>query len=203
VELGLRSSVVGWSPVTLIRCLWRGRARFLALGASPRHVESLSRVGRGWEWLGWPTYGGGCSGGRWHAVCRANSSDPCSGEVESTRGRTAEALAGFIGASNGTGSAWRDEGRAGSGVGRALARSGRVEHVEVCFCPCWNACWDRKRENLGKNPAQTSSWHLWLSLVCEFQGEISPRSEDLRKPNLGCLTVHPETKVMSNHVKWF
>jgi hypothetical protein len=65
-----------------------------------------------------------------------------SGEVESERGRTVEALAGFIGAgaSNGTGSTWRDVGRVGSGVGRALARSGRVEHVEVCFCPCSNTC---------------------------------------------------------------
>jgi hypothetical protein len=65
-----------------------------------------------------------------------------SGEVESERGRTVEALAGFIGvgAGNGTGSAWRDTGRAGLGAGRALARSGHVEHVEVCFCPCSKAC---------------------------------------------------------------
>jgi hypothetical protein len=61
--------------VSLIWCLRRGRARFLALGASPSHVESLSRVGRGWEWLGWPVYVGGCSGGRGHAVCRANADD--------------------------------------------------------------------------------------------------------------------------------
>jgi hypothetical protein len=62
----------------------------------------------------------------------------CSGEVESERGRTVEALAGFIGAGagNDTGSAWRDVGRVGLGAGRALASSGRVEHVEVCFCPC-------------------------------------------------------------------
>jgi hypothetical protein len=99
--------------------------------------------------------------------------------------------------------AWRGAGLTGSGAGRALASSGRVEHVDVFFCPCSKACKDRKRANLGKNLAQTSSWHLWLSLVCEFQGEISPRSEDLRMPNLACLTVHPETKVMSNHVKWF
>jgi hypothetical protein len=102
-----------------------------------------------------------------------------------------------------TGVAWRDAGHAGSGAGRALAISWRVEHVEVFFCPCSKACGDRKRANLGKNPAQTSSWHLWLSLVCEFQGEISPRSDDLQTPNLACLTVHPETKVMSNHVKLF
>jgi hypothetical protein len=66
----------------------------------------------------------------------------CSGEVESERGRTVEASAGFIGASagSGTGLAWRGAGRVGSGAGRALARSGHVEHVEVCFCPCSNAC---------------------------------------------------------------
>jgi hypothetical protein len=75
VELVVHSRAVGWSPVTLIRRLRWGRARFLALGASPRRVESLSRVGRGWEWLCWLVYSGGCSGGRWHAVCRANSSD--------------------------------------------------------------------------------------------------------------------------------
>jgi hypothetical protein len=65
-----------------------------------------------------------------------------SGKVESERGHTVEALAGFIGAGagSGTGLAWRGVGRAGLGVGRALARSGHVEHVEVCFCPCSNAC---------------------------------------------------------------
>jgi hypothetical protein len=86
--------------------------------------------------------------------------------------------------------AWRGAGCAGSGAGRALARSGRVEHVEVFFCPCSIAHRDRKRANLSKNPAQASSWHLWLSLVCEFQGKISPRSEDFRTPNLACPTVH-------------
>jgi hypothetical protein len=65
-----------------------------------------------------------------------------SSEVESERGRTVEALTGFIGAGadSSTGLAWRGVGRAGSGVGHALARSGRVEHVEVCFYPCSNAC---------------------------------------------------------------
>jgi hypothetical protein len=65
-----------------------------------------------------------------------------SGEVESERGCMVEDLAGFIGAGagNGTGSAWHDVGHARSGVGRALASSGRVEHVEVCFCPCSKAC---------------------------------------------------------------
>jgi hypothetical protein len=82
---------------------------------------------------------------------RAATGTPCagqtlmilrSGEVESERGRTVEASAGFIGAGagSGTGLAWRGTGHGGSGAGRALARSGRVEHMEVCFCPCSNAC---------------------------------------------------------------
>jgi hypothetical protein len=37
--------------------------------------------------------------------------------------------------------------------------------------------------------------------VCEFQGKISPRSEDFRMPNLACPTVHSATKVMPNQVK--
>jgi hypothetical protein len=53
------------------------------------------------------------------------------------------------------------------GRGRALARSERVEHVEVFFGPCSTARRDRKRANLSKNPAQASSWHLGLSLICE------------------------------------
>jgi hypothetical protein len=82
---------------------------------------------------------------------RAAAGTPCagqmpvillSGEVESERGRMVETSAGFIGAGAGSGTsyAWRGAGRAGSGAGRALAKSGRVEHVEVCFCPCPNAC---------------------------------------------------------------
>jgi hypothetical protein len=83
----------------------------------------------------------------------------CSGEVESARGSTAEASAGFIdaGAIGGTGMAWRGAGRAGLGAGRALARSERVEHVEVFFCPYSIARRDRKRVNLGKNPVQAFS----------------------------------------------
>jgi hypothetical protein len=51
--------------------------------------------------------------------------------------------------------------------------------------------------------APISSWHLGLALMCEFQWEIRPSSEDMRTPNRGCHTVHPETKGMSNHVKRF
>jgi hypothetical protein len=79
-----------------------------------------------------------------------------SGEVGSTRGSTVEASVGFIGA-GASRRHGRGAGRAGSGAGHALARSERVEHVEVFFCPCSTARRDRKRANLGKNPAQASS----------------------------------------------
>jgi hypothetical protein len=77
VEFGLCTPAVGWSPAMSIRCLRRGRVRFLALEASPRHAEAIPRVGQGGEWLGWPVYGGWVSGGRWHAVRRAIAGEPC------------------------------------------------------------------------------------------------------------------------------
>jgi hypothetical protein len=83
----------------------------------------------------------------------------CSGEVESAWGSTVEASVGFIGA--GADRRHRrgleQRGRARSGAGRALARSERVEHVEVFFYPCSTARRDHKRVNLGKNPVQASS----------------------------------------------
>jgi hypothetical protein len=84
--------------------------------ASPARQSSIPRSGsftearrvslEGWtglEWLCWPVYGGGCSGGRWHVVCRATPAISCSCEVESAQGRTAEASVGFIGADAGRG----------------------------------------------------------------------------------------------------
>jgi hypothetical protein len=124
VELGLRSPAVGWSPATVNWLLRRGKVRFLARGASPRHARSTPTVGRGWERLCWSVCGGGCSGGRGHAVRGATPVIWCSGEVERVRGSTVEASGGFIGAGagNGAGSAWRDAGHAGAGVGRARTR---------------------------------------------------------------------------------
>jgi hypothetical protein len=54
------------------------------------------------------------------------------------RGSTVGVSGGFIGASagNSAGSSWRDVGHVGAGVGRALASSVHVEHMEVCFCSC-------------------------------------------------------------------
>jgi hypothetical protein len=89
----------------------------------------------------------------------------------------------------------------GGARGRALARAEGVEHVEVSFFHCSNVSRDRKRANLAMNPTQTSSWHLGLSHMCEFQRRIRPRSGDRRAPNLACLTAHTATKLMSRAVK--
>jgi hypothetical protein len=122
--------------------LRRGKVRFLARGASPRHAQSIPRVGRGWERLCWPVYGGGCSGGRGHAVHGTMPVIWCSGEVGRARVGTVEVPGGFIGAGVATAPArlWRDAGHAWAGVGRALASSERVEHVALCFCPSSSLC---------------------------------------------------------------
>jgi hypothetical protein len=70
-------------------------------------------------------------GARGHAVLGATPVIWCSGEVERARGSTVEVPGGFIGAGagNDAGSAWRDAGHAGAGIGRALASSVQVEHM--------------------------------------------------------------------------
>jgi hypothetical protein len=144
VELGLRSLAVGWIPATVDWLLWRGKVWFLARGASLRHTGSTLRVGRGWERLCWPVYGGGGSSGRGHAVRGAMPVIWCSGEVERARRSTVEVPGGFIGAGNGAGSALARRGAPGGGVERALASSERVEHVALCFCSCSTLCWAAK-----------------------------------------------------------
>jgi hypothetical protein len=186
--------------MTLIQRLQRGRARILALGASPRHVEASSRVVRGGEWLGWPVYGGRVSAAAGTTCTEQSPVNLRSGEVESERGRMVEASVGFIGAGVGTDSAWRGAARTGSSIGACSGTPECVEHVGVCFCLCSNVCRDRKRANLAMSLAQISSWHLGLALMFEFQWKIRPSSEDMWTPNRGCHTIHPETKGMSIHV---
>jgi hypothetical protein len=122
VELGLRSPAVGWGPAIVDWLLRWGKVWFLARGASPRHAWSIPRVGRGWERLCWPVYGGGGSGGRGHTVRGAMSVIWCSGEVERARRSTVDVSGGFIGAgaSNGTGSALARRGARG-GARRACS----------------------------------------------------------------------------------
>jgi hypothetical protein len=121
----------------------------------------------------------------------------CSGEVESERGRTVEASVGFIGAGAGvgTGLAWRGAVRVGPSAGACFGAPECVEHVGVCFYLCSNVCRDHKRANLAKGLVQISSWHLGLAIMCEFQWEICPSSQDRWAPNQVCQHCSPRDKV--------
>jgi hypothetical protein len=55
--------------------LRRGKVRFLARGASPRHARCTPKVGRGWERLCWPVYGGGGVGWPRARRARGNAGD--------------------------------------------------------------------------------------------------------------------------------
>jgi hypothetical protein len=137
---------------------------------------------------------------------RATAGTPCaerspvnlrSGEVESERGRTVEASVGFIsaGVGGGLGLAWRGTVRAGPSARACSGALERVEQVGVCFYLCSNACRDHKRANLTKGLVQISSWHLGLALMCEFQWEICPSSQDMRAPNRVCRHCSPRDKM--------
>ena len=98
----VKSATVDW----LLR---RGKVRFLARGASPRHAQSLPRVGRGWEGLcsrstvaGDRVTAGTLSAGQTPVI-----SGSC--EVERARRSTVDFYGGFIGAG------------AGNSAGSALA----------------------------------------------------------------------------------
>jgi hypothetical protein len=84
-----------------------------------------------------------------------------SGEVESERGRTVEALAGFIGAGagSGTGLTWHGAGRAGSGAG---ACSGEVRARRTrggLFLPLFK----RLQRSQASEPCHESSADLFLA----------------------------------------
>jgi hypothetical protein len=93
-----------------------------------RCAQSSPRVGRGWERLGWPVYGGRGSGGRGHAVHEQTTVSLSSGEVECVRKGMVDAWVDFIDA-GAHGGHWRSSARRGVGRGRALACAERVEHV--------------------------------------------------------------------------
>jgi hypothetical protein len=79
----------------------------------------------------------------------------CSGEVESARGRTTEALAGFIGAGTGRGHGCGLAHRGARGVGRwACSSAFRARQIRGgVLLPMFNSLPRSKRVNLGKNPA--------------------------------------------------
>jgi hypothetical protein len=114
--------------------LRRSKLRFLAWGASPRCAESSPRVGRGREGFCWPVYGGGWIGQTLVVLG--------SGEVERVRRGTVEVPGCFLGAGAGhfVDLALARRGARGGARGRALASSERVEHVALCFCPCYSLC---------------------------------------------------------------
>jgi hypothetical protein len=108
-----------------------------------------------------------------------------SGGVESELGCMVKVLVDFIGVARAwaRGLARRGAVRAGSSAAACSDAPERVEHVGVCFCLCSNACRDHKRANLTKGLVQISSWHLGLAIICEFQWEICPKSQDMGAPS--------------------
>jgi hypothetical protein len=179
-----------------IRCLRRGRVRFLALEASPRHTEAISRVERGGESLGWSVYGGRGFRGRWHLAHGANSGELELGLGQWRVGVYGRGRDGFYRRERGVDTRLARRGAARmSGAPRACSGAPeRVEHVGVCFCPCSSVCRDHKRANLAKGLVQISSWHLGLAIMCEFQWEIRPSSQDMRAPNQVCRHCSPQDK---------
>ena len=109
-----------------------------ARGASLNSEEASRGVRRGGGGLERPVYGGRGSGGRWHAVPRANAGELVLGQGWERAGHTVEAGVGFIatGMDVGTGLMRRGVVRAGpsagacSGVARARRTRGRVNLPE-------------------------------------------------------------------------
>jgi hypothetical protein len=137
--------------------LQRGKVRYLARGASPRHARSTSRVERGWERLCWPVYGGGGSSGRGHAVRGAMPVIWCSGEVERARRSTVEVHGGFIGTGAGNGAVLALARRGARGGGRRACsgelRARRTRGSLLLSCSTTSA--ERpKRANLALRPVR-------------------------------------------------
>jgi hypothetical protein len=103
-----------------------------ARGASRSSMEASRGVRWGGGGLEWPVHGGRGSGGRWHAVRRANAGELVLGRGWE-RGCIVKAKVGFIV----VGTVRRAWGRVSR---RALALPGRVEHVAVLFCPSSCIC---------------------------------------------------------------
>jgi hypothetical protein len=57
-----------------------------------------------------------------------------------------------VGEGEGMGSGVALRGRTGPSAWACSGVPEEVEHADVCFCPCSNACWSTKRANLAKNP---------------------------------------------------
>jgi hypothetical protein len=138
---------------------WRsGASGEVAFGLRARKALRGSReasrgAGSGGGGPKWPVHGGrawAADGASCSGKTPANSG---SGGAEGVRGSTVTTLGCFIGTGVGEGAgsgvAWC--GRAGLSAWACSGAPKEVEHVEVCFCPCSNACWSTKRAYLAKN----------------------------------------------------
>ena len=96
-------------------------------------VLSKGRTGLGKAWL---------AGLRWQGD-RAAVDTPCTGKRRRVWATVKVKVPGrFIGAGadHGADLALARRGARGGARGRALASSERVEHVALCFCPCYSLC---------------------------------------------------------------
>jgi hypothetical protein len=116
--------------------------------------EASSGAGLGGGGLEWPVHSGRAraAGG---ASCSGESpTNSGLGETKGVRGSKVEALGCFIGAGagEGAGSGVARRGHVGSGARACSGAQAKVEHVDVCFCSCSNACWSTKRAYHANNP---------------------------------------------------
>jgi hypothetical protein len=122
-----------------------------ALRGSREASRGAVLVGGGPEWSVYSGWAWAADGTPCSERTPANSG---SGGAEGVRGSTVATLGYFIGIGMGegvgSGVAWR--GRAGPSAWAFSGAPEQVKHVDVCFCPCSNACWSTKRANLAKNP---------------------------------------------------
>jgi hypothetical protein len=152
--------------------LRRNMLRFLARGASLRRAHSSPRIGRGWERLGWPVYGGRGSGGRGHITHGQTTTSLPSVRFERARKSVVDAWGGFIGAGAGHGVGWPfgatrgTRGRARACSGELRARRTRGSLLLPVFFPLLSG------QNVRILPYrlwEISSLHLELPSSCEFQ----------------------------------
>jgi hypothetical protein len=193
MELGLHTPAVRWSPAMSIWCLRRGRVRFLALEASPRHVEAIPRVERGGEGLGWPIYGGRFSGGRWHAVRRAIAGDLALRRGGERAGAYGRGLGRLYRRGRGHRSGLARHGAHGAERRGVLWRCQGASNTWLCYSA--HVLAPAEHPNLWiflYGLCKISSLHLELPSSCEFQGEIGSGLEDMVAPSLVCL--HSSTR---------
>jgi hypothetical protein len=152
--------------------LRRSRLRFLARGASLGRAHSSLRIGRGWERLGWPVYGGRGSGGRGHVAPGQTTASLAPVRFERARKSVVDTWGGFIGAGAGHGVGWPfgatrgTRGRARACSDELRARRTRDSLLLPVFFPLLSG---QNVRILPYRQWEISSLHLELPSSCEFQ----------------------------------